>query len=158
MSPRPAACAALAVASVLACSIAPRLASAQGAAFAGTWTIRAWRAAPWLDSVAARRVQPDAGLLGHQVTFTAGRVAGPTVLACRHPAYEVKDVPFDGLFEGGLTKPDAQARALGYTSPRVRTLMPGCDFEFHLRATDTALFALDNVLFTMVRRHPATTR
>jgi hypothetical protein len=138
---------------VTALLVPSRPAGAQGS-FAGTWTIKTWQPAPWLEGAERRTIRPEGRVLGKQVTFERRRVRGPAVMACTGPKYEIRDVPFDGLFQGGLTRPAAQATALGFKGPRVTTLDPGCEFEYHLVATDTALFALDNVLYTMVRDRP----
>ena len=134
---------------VLAAMQFPTTAIAQGT-FTGPWTIRSWKAAPWLSAVEARDVKPDPGMVGAKITFTAKRVSGPRILVCDKPVYEIKDAPLEGLFEGGLTEPVAQGAALGFKPP-VTTLVPGCEFEFHLRDANTALFALNNVVYTIVR-------
>ena len=127
----------------------PMTAFAQGT-FTGSWTIQSWKAAPWLGAEEARNVKPDAGMVGARIAFTAKRVSGPRILVCDKPEYEIKDVPLEGLFEGGLTEPVTQGAALGFKPP-VTTLVPGCEFEFHLRDANTALFALNNVVYTIVR-------
>lgn len=122
-------------------------------AFAGQWRVTAWQVAPWVAPAERKAIKADAGVLNHTITFTPAAIAGPPVIACRGPKYESKDVPFDGLFEGGLKNPAADASALGFTAP-VTTLMPGCDMEYHLLRPGVALFALDNVLYTMSRPAP----
>lgn len=124
--------------------------SAQGL-FTGRWTIKRWQPAPWLDPAARKAVAPDSALLGARVMFNAHSITAPKPLACGNPRYETNAVPLENLFEGGLTAPKTQGPALGFPGPLVQTLMPGCDFEFHLTKAGTALFALDNVIYTMAR-------
>jgi len=128
------------------------VASAQGqGVFSGTWTIRSWQPAPWLEAAEAKAIKAERGMIGAHVTFSKARVTGPRILSCDTPVYEIKDVPFDGLFEGGLTKPAEQGAALGFRG-LVTTLAPGCEFEFHQRDASTALFAMSNVVYVMVRQ------
>lgn len=133
---------------------APVASSPGQGVFSGAWTIRSWQPAPWLDAAEAKGIRAERGMIGARVTFTSTRVTGPRILSCDKPVYEIKDVPFEGLFEGGLTKPAEQATALGFKG-LVTTLAPGCEFEFHQRDPNTALFAMSNVVYVMVRQGTA---
>jgi hypothetical protein len=126
-------------------------------AFAGTWTVRAWEPAPWLDAAGRRRTTPDSTVLGARIVVTPRRVTGPAILGCTRGAPRTLTVPYEGLFQGVLDAPAAQAPALGFRAPRVRTLASACAVELHLREPDTAMFALDNVLYTL-RRVPRPVR
>ncbi len=60
--------------------------------------------------------------------------------------------------EGGLADPEKQAAALGFTSQKIVSLSMGCvrndadiEMDFDLIDHDTAVFALDNVIYKMVR-------
>ena len=128
-------------------------AHAQGA-YAGTWTIDSWKPAPWLSAADAKAVKPHASLIGKTITFSKTKIAAPQPIACSGPKYEIKSVAFDMLFEGGLKKPATEAPALGFKAP-VKTLMPGCDMEFHSIDDNTAKFALDNIIFTMTKKASA---
>jgi hypothetical protein len=141
----------------LLCQVAllPSVAVSQGT-FAGSWTIRSWQPAPWLAADAAKAVKAEPGMIGAKITFSARRVSGPRILVCDKPEYEIKDAPLEGLFEGGLTDPSSQGAALGFKPP-VKTLVPGCEFEFHLRDPNTAIFALSNVLYT-IERNPSASK
>ena len=126
---------------------------AQGA-YAGAWTVNAWKVAPWVTSNEQASVKPEKKVLNHEVIFAAHKITGPSVIGCANPKYEIKGVPFENLFEGGLKKPAVEATALGFKAP-VQTLMPGCDMEFHSVSPDRVMFALNNVLYTMVRKPSA---
>jgi hypothetical protein len=125
-------------------------AAAQGR-FAGAYRVSAWRPAPWLADSARKTVEPKADVLGKRLTFAARRVAGPAILSCDAPKYEILALPYEGLFEGNLPRPAEQARTLGFATAPVTTLRSGCDFDFHFRDARTGMFALDNVLYTIVR-------
>ena len=99
-----------------------RPAAAQDA-FAGTWAVTDAQPAPWIDGSAV-----------------------------------VQEVGPDYLFEGGLTDPVKQAAALGFTSQKIVSLSMGCvsndadiEMDFDLIDHDTAVFALNNVIYKMVR-------
>ena len=126
---------------------------AQGA-YSGTWTVNSWKPAPWLSAADAKTVKPSTSLIGKTITFTKAKIIAPQPIACSGPKYEIKTVAFDMLFEGGLKKPASEAPALGFKAP-VKTLMPGCDMEFHSIDDNTAKFALDNVIFTMTKKPKA---
>jgi hypothetical protein len=131
-------------------ALAAGVAGAQGR-YAGTFTVRRWRPAPWLSDSGRKAVRPESVVLGRRVTFAAGGVRGPELLASPRAKYEIKDVPPEGLFQGGLTRAAEQARALGFPTATISTLMPGCEFEFHFVSADTGMFALNNVIYTIVR-------
>ena len=135
---------------LLALTLLAAPAAAQGR-FAGSYRVSAWRPAPWLADSARRTVRPNAEVLGKRVTFSARRVAGPAILSCDTPKYEILDTPYEGLFEGNLPRPAAQARALGFATAPVATLRAGCDFDFHFRSASSGMFALDNVIYTLAR-------
>lgn len=127
--------------------------------FLGTWTIERVEPAPWADGTA-----PDAAIadlyVGKTVAFEAARIDGPALLACANPKYTFEEVPAEGLFQGNVGGPNADAaaaeaaaRALGFTPP-VHSMMTACehDIVFHQRDATYAAFALDNMIFWMVRR------
>jgi hypothetical protein len=122
---------------------------AQGA-YTGSWRVSSWKVAPWVPAAERAGIKANTRVLNHTITFGKTKIAGPKIIACTGPKYEIKSVPFENLFEGGLKIPATEAPALGFKAP-VQTLMPGCDMEFHSLDTNNAMFALDNVLYTMVR-------
>ena len=120
----------------------------------GSWMIERAEPAPWV----AVGFVPDPGIVnryvGQTVHFHAGRIDGPALLACSNPNYVYGDVPAEGLFQGGLAEDAGAAAAkLGFVPP-VRTLTTSCehDIAFYLRDSGRATFALDNVIFWMVRQ------
>jgi len=121
--------------------------------FLGTWHIIGSQTAPWVrPSDTFGRADID-HLDGKRVIFSSRAITAPVPLACKGPNYEVKDVPPDYLFQGTLTAPAAQAKALGYVRPTVTTLETGCEgaIDFHFIDDNTALFALNNRLYRMER-------
>ncbi|MDB5723917.1 MAG: hypothetical protein JWQ16_671, partial [Novosphingobium sp.] len=63
--------------------------------------------------------------------------------------------PPANLFQGGLTAPAAQAAELGFRPAAIPTLETGCEglIDFHFTEAGTALFALNNNIYTL-RRQP----
>lgn len=131
---------------------------AQGV-FLGTWTVVEAQPAPWVakspDKIDARS---DPAIAHARIVVLSGRIDGPQPLGCRRPHYEVAQVPPEELFEGGLDDPDrgmtdpkAAATALGFPNTTITTLRPGCDIEFHMVDSDTVLFGLNNMIYTMHR-------
>jgi hypothetical protein len=136
------------------------LAGCSQPSFLGTWKIERVEPAPWV----ADGSMPDAAIasqyLGKTVAFEAGRIDGPALLACANPKYTFEEVPAEGLFQGNVGGPnadaaaaDAAARKMGFTPP-VHSMMTGCehDIPFHQRDETNAAFALDNMIFWMVRQ------
>ena len=121
--------------------------------FLGRWRIAASQPAPWHDPKDPGSAPFPDRITGRTVTFTRTRIAAPAPLACGRPRYRVKTVPPQGLFQGGLTSPEAQAKALGFPGSGIRTLETGCSgwLDFHFVDAATALFALDNRIYTLRR-------
>ena len=134
-------------------------------AFAGPWRIASAVRAPWQDPH-----HPMAGdekrLLGKTVVFEARRVSGPAPIGCSGAKYQVSDAPYEMLFEGMLAAPpndhagtpdtaqaERAARALGFTGQTAKTLDAGCtELQFHMIDADTALFGLNDRVYTMQRK------
>jgi hypothetical protein len=92
-----------------------------------------------------------------RVTFAADQVKSrDPLLACKGPRYEPTKIPPAGLFQGHLPEPKADvAKALGFPAGEVAGVDVACSnglFSYHFRDNDTALFALDNVIYTLKRR------
>src|SRR4051812_35983136 len=82
--------------------------------FLGKWTITTSQAAPW-SKPDNKPVESDLkALMGRDVAFLKDRIDAPSPLRCRKPHFEIKQYPPDMLFQGTLTDPDKQAKALGY--------------------------------------------
>jgi hypothetical protein len=134
----------------------------QGAEFLGRWVIAKATLAPWADPRQAGGPEEAARLVGRTVTFAPHSVTGPQPLGCAHATYKTHSDTADLLFEGGLAEPDdkgrprnaqALARALGMTTPTVRTLETSCsEVAYHRFAADTLVFGLNNRIYTL---HPA---
>lgn len=129
--------------------------------FAGTWTVVEARVAPWVDPAETPQPQADPAMAKGTITITRDSIAGPPPLACKKAQYEVKDVGPDFLFEGGLSDPGPQAKALGFTSDKIIAVSMGCvsgaadiGMDFALIDDDTAVFALDNIIYRMKRAKP----
>lgn len=119
--------------------------------FLGRWLIAEAHPAPWVMAGDAASASPDARLVGMTLVYERARIRGPRLLACRRPNYQVLSVEPEGLFQGNLTAPAAQAGALGYSGSAIQTLQTGCAgaIDFHFLDSRTAIFALDNVLYTI---------
>lgn len=127
-------------------------ARAEDPVFLGTWTIVQARVAPWAKlGVSAFSAEEQRRLVGAKVTYRDHRIAAPAPLACANPQYRIGQVPPDYLFQGTLTDPVPQARSLGFPSPRSYVLETGCEglIEFHFVDPKTAMFALNNMLYTL---------
>jgi hypothetical protein len=125
--------------------------------FAGTWAVVDAQPAPWVDGAGAPPAVNEAMRQG-RITLGADRADGPPPLGCAEPRYEIVRAGPDYLFQGGLSDPAAQAAALGFDAGEIVHLSLACvradadvGMDFSLVDADTALFALDNVIYRMVR-------
>lgn len=125
-------------------------------AYLGDWLIAEVHPAPWVDAKDLAAAPFDDNLVGRSVTYTATRILAPRPLACSRPRYRWIAFPPENLFQGGLTAPAAQAAALGFRAAAIPTLETGCEglIDFHFTEAGTALFALNNNIYTL-RRPPA---
>lgn len=126
--------------------------------FAGTWAVTDAQPAPWVDSSAGNQPGVDQAIRHGKFTFKKDSVEGPAPFNCKQVQYTVQEVGPDYLFEGGLTDPAKQAATLGFTSQKIVSLSMGCvssdadiEMDFDLIDHDTAAFALNNVIYKMVR-------
>jgi hypothetical protein len=150
----------------LAPMLAPMLAlaapaAAQPAWADGTWTIEKAEIASWADPKIWADETEAKKLIGQTVAFGARSVEAPPPLYCTRPVYTVRDMPPEGLFEGGLSVPDyagrpqdakALAVRLGLTAATAPTLETCTEIQFHRISDDTMVFALDNRIYTMKRK------
>ena len=134
-----------------------RPAAAQDA-FAGTWAVIDAQPAPWVDGSAQNQADIDPVIRSGKFTFRKDSVDGPKPFNCKKVQYTLSEVGPDYLFEGGLTDPVKQASALGFKSQKIKSLNMGCvssdadiEMDFDLIDRDTAVFALNNVIYKMVR-------
>jgi len=126
----------------------------------GRWQIEAAAVAPWVapDKIHTMTKETDVRrFVKQRVTFEATAVKSrDPIFACKGATYEPTRIPPEGLFQGGLPEPKGEiARALGLhdgITPGVDVACPNSRFSYHFRDKDTALFALDNVIYTLKRR------
>ena len=126
----------------------------------GRWQIEAAAVAPWVapDKIHTAIKEDDVRrLVKQRITFEATAVKSrDPIFACKGATYEPTRIPPEGLFQGSLPAPQGQiAHALGLPdgpSPGIDVACPNSRFSYHFRDKDTALFALDNVIYTLKRR------
>ena len=139
---------------IAALALAATTARADAPAWLGTWRITGAEPAPWVGKGDHVTHASDIWhLVGRTVVYRQGRIDGPAPLGCRDPKYQRRVVGPDYLFQGGLTAPAEQARALGFGASII-TLETGCDgaIDFHFTDPGTAKFALDNMIYTLRRQ------
>jgi hypothetical protein len=128
-------------------------AQADNPAFLGTWVIAQARTAPWVKAgdQAAFSPEEQRRLVGSKITYRDHRIVALAPLGCPDPHYRFAQVGPDYLFQGTLTDPVAQARALGFPAPRSYMLETGCEglIDFHFVDPRTAMFALNNMIYTL---------
>ncbi|RJF88432.1 hypothetical protein D3874_16585 [Oleomonas cavernae] len=142
---------------VLAVLVAGSAAHAADQTLLGAWKISDAVMAPWVAQQSPDEVAEMAKLKGQPVTFAAHEVIAASVIGCTDVGYEVTRIPPEGLFQGGLPEGrQAQAAAaLGLPPGEVPGIDVACStglFSYHFRDASTALFALDNVIYTLTRQ------
>jgi hypothetical protein len=110
-------------------------------------------AAPWLT---AEQPAPDvAAWRGRTLEFGADRFVAPGQLGCAPAQYATDQRPAEGLFQGNLPAPAADAAArLGLVALPVPSVDLTCDsgvFDFHWATPDALMLALDNVIWVLDR-------
>jgi hypothetical protein len=126
----------------------------------GRWRIETAAVAPWVKPEKIHELVKEENVrryVKQRITFEAAAVKSrDPIFACKGATYEPTRIPPEGLFQGNLPSPQGQiARALGLhdgTTPGVDVACPNSRFSYHFRDKDTALFALDNVIYTLKRR------
>ena len=115
--------------------------------------------APWIgaDKIHTIKETDVRRFVKQRVTFEATAVKSrDPLLACKDPRYEPTRIPPAGMFQGSLQEPKGDmARALGLPDGIVPGVDVACSngrFSYHFSDKDTALFALDNVIYTLKRR------
>jgi len=136
---------------LLAASLTPA-AFAEGsgpAAFMGEWRIVRVQAFPQANAEAA-----GASLsTGARVRLRADGMDAPPPLGCDSAQLDLLSVPAEGLFQGTLTHPPADAEQLGVALP-APTLRIDCSsgsWDLHAADPDTLMFALDRHVYTLSR-------
>lgn len=131
-------------------------ASARDDGMVGDWRVYRVQPAPWVES--ERELGPAALALGQRIVFEADGLSGPPVLRCERGQYQRLALPPEGLFQGGLPDPRRNAEALGFAVGEVSSWRLDCanaSFDFHLADADSALFALDNRIYSFSRANGA---
>jgi len=131
--------------------------------FAGDWQVVKTEDAPWLAGRPELKPTAEPAFAHARISFRADRVSGPAWFHCKKPRYEMMMLDFDSLFEGGLSDPEhgmsdpaKSARHLGFKAEPVTSMLTGCsELLFHLVDADTAMFGLNNMIYTMKRQHAA---
>ncbi|MFL9826838.1 hypothetical protein [Rhodoplanes sp. SY1] len=127
----------------------------------GKWSIVEAAPGPWVRSKErSTLVEQGRKLVATEVTFEPGAIVSTNQgLACKRAMYQVGTYPTDALFRGLLPdgSQDRIARDLGLTKagadvPSVDVDCAGGYFTYHFRDRNTALFAWDDVIYTLKRR------
>ena len=132
--------------------------AAQGV-FTGSWDVVAQDLAPWVAGRKDLKPQAEPALRNAHLVFSADRVQAPLWMGCKKPKYEMMQLDFDTLFEGGLSDPEhglndpkKLATKLGFTKEPVASMVTSCsELLFHLVDPNTAVFGLNNMVYTLKR-------
>ncbi len=122
--------------------------------FFGVWMVSKAVPAPWVHSGGSDPFLAQRWV-GKKVIFRWDVIDAPFPLGCDGPGYRTVEIPPEGLFQGNLTSPVIQAHALGFRAGApVTTLQTDCEhlIDYHFVDRSTAMFALDNVIYTLRRR------
>jgi hypothetical protein len=132
--------------------------SRPGNPFFGSWRTETAQVAPWWDGAGAAP-QMNADFQNTTIVFAAGISSGPKLLACDAPVYAVSLVTPEGLFEGNLPNPAADAATLGFPETEIQSLNLSCSsgdkdvsLDFAMTKDDTILLGLDNMIYTLKRQ------
>lgn len=144
---------------LFALSAAAALAQGAQPVLIGRWEVIQAAIAPWIgDKVEMVRESEVKKLLKQRIVFAAKAMTSQyPVLNCSDATYEPTRMPPANLFQGALPDPHqaAFAKAIGFAGSEISGIDLACStgrFSFHFRDRDTALFALDNVIYTIRRR------
>ena len=153
---------AVAVISVLsALSLLSALSGARGAenSLLGEWTIVEAVPAPWADPTRhAALAAQGKRLIDVTVAFNAKDVVSKhRPFACKRVRYEPTAYPADAIFQGNLPEPNpiGAAARFGFAKGDISGVDLRCTgglFSYHFRDANTALTALDNVIYTLKRK------
>lgn len=128
--------------------------------FVGDWAVAHAQTAPWVVPTERTAIRPNPELQTARISIRTNGLTGPRLLACPGRPAKQFTVPAEGLFEGGLNDPHAAparqaAIRLGFPPGPIPTLETPCHaIRLHLSAPDQAQFAVDNVIYTLVKTTP----
>lgn len=129
--------------------------TASGSFHEGTWRIESASVAPWWTGREAPKSGYVKELTGRTFTIGNRHVEGPGIVGCASARLIVKDVPAQGLFQGGLGEDGERAARsaarLGFQGGPWRTVDGGCGLDFHFASPDSGAFGLDNYVFRFRR-------
>jgi hypothetical protein len=132
---------------------------AAGNPLLGKWEVVEAVPAPWAAEKERPALAAEANrAIKMQITFAPTEVITTHKgLACKAVEYEQTEYSPDALFRGSLPEPnqDSVAVSLGFRRGDVKGVDVTCDsdsFSYHFRDANTALTALDNIIYTLKRR------
>lgn len=119
----------------------------------GRFRVSRGLSAPWLEqALPAPALQ---AWIGRQVEFGTTRFSIPALPECNDARYETGLRPPEGLFQGGLPAPAAEAAArLGITRDTIASVTVNCElglFDLHWATPDALMLAFDNVIWVLDR-------
>ena len=124
--------------------------------YLGAWKLQSAVVAPWADPHQPDVTEKDASI-GTTVTLTATAIAGPKVFACKGPHYKLSNFTADLLFQGAFEEmhdsdksadPPKLAASLGFIGTSFKTLVTGCEIDWHFVDSSTVEAAL-TITFTL---------
>ncbi len=148
----------------LLCATSLSGAKAEDAFYLGAWKITGAAPGPWIKSDAELFPDEMKSLVGQTITIKSDAIEGPGGFPCKGPKYEVMEGGPDMLFQGAFGEMQSQnaandpqklAEKVGFTGKQYRTVMTGCEFAVDFsfgEDKDTAMFALDNAVYTLQRQ------
>ena len=127
-------------------------------AFAGKWLVTNAVVAPWAQPNVSYKPAADPKFAHATFVFAKDKLTAPAPFNCK-AHYKVMTVEYDYLFQGGLTDPEKQAKALGFANPKILNLEFACEradadieMDFHMADPDTVIFGLNDIVYTMKRQ------
>jgi hypothetical protein len=132
--------------------------------YLGAWKITAAQVAPWVKPGESVDDAESKMLVGKTITLSKDAVAGPGDFPCAKPKYEVIEGGPDMLFQGTFGQmhddnpavdPQKLADDAGFKGKAFKTVITGCEYEVDFSwgaDPDTAMFGLNNYLYTLKRQ------
>ena len=150
------------------CAVAATVAATAAAAsqpfYIGAWKLTGAVKAPWADPAYPLDPAEPSHLLGKTLAFKARGIEGPQPFTCPGARYKIEAFGADMLFQGAFGEmrrkdrrvdPVKIAASLGFAATKVRTLLTGCEFDFHFLDATTAETGLNDYVYTLKKLSPA---